>query len=148
MQTEQIISWEDFERDTRALADVLRKKGNWRALVAVARGGLVPASLIAQELKIRVIETLSVASYEERERGMASVLKGLSRTFAESYPNGQGVLVVDDLVDTGLTARVVRELMPEAHHAVVYAKPDGLPLADTYYKQVPQNTWLIFPWEG
>ena len=60
---------------------------------------------------------------------------------------GTGFLVVDDLVDTGKTARVVRDLMPKAHFATVYAKPMGRPLVDTYITEVSQDTWIFFPWD-
>jgi xanthine phosphoribosyltransferase len=57
------------------------------------------------------------------------------------------VLIVDDLVDTGKTARVVRDLLPDAHFATVYAKPMGRPLVDTFITEVSQDTWIYFPWD-
>ncbi len=57
------------------------------------------------------------------------------------------MLIVDDLVDTGKTARVVRDLMPKAHFATVYAKPMGRPLVDTFITEVSQDTWIFFPWD-
>src|SRR5262249_7546979 len=61
---------------------------------------------------------------------------------------GRGVLIVDDLVDTGKTARVVRDLLPDAHFATVYAKPMGRPLVDTFITEVSQDTWIVFPWDS
>ena len=60
---------------------------------------------------------------------------------------GKGVLVVDDLTDTGKTARVVREMLPNAHFATVYAKPAGVPTVDTFVTEVSQDTWIYFPWD-
>jgi xanthine phosphoribosyltransferase len=60
---------------------------------------------------------------------------------------GRGVLIVDDLVDTGKTARVVREILPEAHFATVYAKPAGRPMVDTFITEVSQDTWIYLPWD-
>ena len=57
------------------------------------------------------------------------------------------MLIVDDLVDTGATARLVRDLLPEAHVAAVYAKPQGRPLVDTFITEVSQDTWIFFPWD-
>jgi xanthine phosphoribosyltransferase len=57
------------------------------------------------------------------------------------------VLVIDDLVDTGNTARVVREMLPRCHYATVYAKPQGRPLVDTFITEVSQDTWIYFPWD-
>jgi len=55
---------------------------------------------------------------------------------------------MDDLVDTGRTAAVLRQLMPKAHFAAIYAKPLGRPLVDTYVTEVSQDTWIYFPWES
>ena len=60
---------------------------------------------------------------------------------------GKGLLIVDDLVDTGKTGRLVREMMPDAHFAAVYAKPQGKPLVDTFITEVSQDTWIYFPWD-
>ena len=46
-----------------------------------------------------------------------------------------------------LTARVVRDLMPKAHFATVYAKPMGRPLVDSFITEVSQDTWIFFPWD-
>jgi len=66
---------------------------------------------------------------------------------AEILARESGVLVVDDLVDTGATARIVRDLLPRAHFATVYAKPQGRPLVDTFITEVSQDTWIYFPWD-
>jgi len=55
--------------------------------------------------------------------------------------------IVDDLVDTGQTARVVRGILPRAHFATVYAKPMGRPMVDTFITEVSQDTWIYFPWD-
>ena len=60
---------------------------------------------------------------------------------------GQELSIVDDLVDTGATAKLVREMLPEAHFATVYAKPLGRPLVDTFITEVSQDTWIYFPWD-
>ena len=52
-----------------------------------------------------------------------------------------------DLVDTGSTARVVREMLPGAHFATVYAKPKGREMVDTFITEVSQDTWIFFPWD-
>ncbi len=61
--------------------------------------------------------------------------------------NGEGVLIVDDLVDTGKTLKVVKDLFPKAHIATVYAKPEGRPMTDTFITEVSQDTWIFFPWD-
>ncbi len=140
------MSWEHFHRDCRALAALLAPGRRFERLVAVTRGGLIPAGIVARELEIRVVETISVASYrDEREQGRLELLKDLTPAFTAD--GGAGLLVVDDLVDTGETARFLRERLPLAHLAAVYAKPQGKPLLDTFVQEVSQDTWIYFPWE-
>lgn len=140
------VSWEQFHRDARALAWRLAGAGPFQAVVAVTRGGLVPAAVVARELGIRVIETVCVASYDYDKQGQIQVLKSVGGAVSGEN-GGAGVLIVDDLVDTGATARVVRELLPKAHFAAVYAKPAGRPLVDTFVTEVSQDTWIYLPWD-
>lgn len=140
------VSWDQFHRDARALAWRLSAAGPFHAVVAVTRGGLVPAAVVARELGIRVVESVCVASYEYDKQGEIQVLKPISEAISKK-DGGQGVLIVDDLVDTGATARVVREMLPKAHFATVYAKPAGRPLVDTFITEVSQDTWIYLPWD-
>jgi xanthine phosphoribosyltransferase len=140
------VSWEQFHRDAKVLAWRLAGQGPFETIVAITRGGLVPAAIVARELDMRLIETLCVSSYEEdHAQGALTVLKHPHDRLLES--KGQNVLVIDDLVDTGSTARYVRELLPLCHIATVYAKPKGRDLADTYVTEVSQDTWIYFPWD-
>lgn len=140
------VSWDQFHRDARALAWRLSGAGPFRAVVAITRGGLVPAAIVARELGIRIVETVGVASYDYDKQGDIAVLKQVSPELIGD-DRGTGVLIVDDLVDTGATARVVREMMPKAHFATVYAKPSGRPLVDTFITEVSQDTWIYLPWD-
>lgn len=140
------VSWDQFHRDARALAWRLSTAGPFEAVVAITRGGLVPAAVVARELGIRVIETICVASYDYDKQGTISILKTVSEKVVGS-DKGAGVLIIDDLVDTGATARVVREILPKAHFATVYAKPLGRPLVDSFITEVSQDTWIYLPWD-
>src|SRR6059058_5044816 len=93
------VSWDQFHRDCRALTWRLNEVGPFKAVIAITRGGLVPAVIVA------------------------------------------------DLVDTGKTARLVRDMLPRAHFATVYAKPKGRPMVDTFITEVSQDTWIFFPWD-
>jgi xanthine phosphoribosyltransferase len=142
------VSWDQFHRDARALAWRLAEAGPFDALVCITRGGMVPAAVIARELGIRVIETVCIASYNHVTQSELKVLKPIAADIvARSGGRGKGVLVVDDLVDTGKTARLVRDLLPEAHYAAMYAKPLGRPQVDTFITEVSQDTWIFFPWD-
>lgn len=144
------VSWDQFHRDSRALAWRLADgKPKWEAIVCVTRGGLVPAAIIARELGIRLIETVCVASYHDyKEQGGLKVLKPIGQDIvALAGGGGKGVLVIDDLVDTGKTARLVREMVPQCHYATLYSKPEGRPQVDTFVTEVSQDTWIYFPWD-
>jgi xanthine phosphoribosyltransferase len=142
------VSWDQFHRDCRALAWRLDPLRPFRALVAVTRGGLVPAAIVARELDIRVIDSVSVVSYAHTTQKELKVLKGVSEAVtALGEGRGRSLLIIDDLVDTGQTAKIVRELLPEAHFAAVYAKPVGKPMVDTFITEVSQDTWIFFPWD-
>lgn len=134
------VSWDELHRTARALAWRLSELGPFEGVVAIARGGLVPAAIVARELEIRLVDTICVSTYDHKDMGDSQVLKSVSG-------KGEGWLIVDDLVDTGRTARIVRDMLPKAHFATVYAKPAGRPLVDTFVTEVSQDTWILFPWD-
>ncbi|HKM65050.1 MAG TPA: xanthine phosphoribosyltransferase [Acidisphaera sp.] len=136
------VTWDQLHRDAKALAWRLMEKGPFAGIVAITRGGLIPAAIVARELDIRVIESVSVLTYDEEAKGETAVVKPPT-----AAGDGAGWLIVDDLVDTGTTLRVVRGLLPRAHAACVYAKPAGRPMADTFITEVSQSTWILFPWD-
>lgn len=136
------VTWDQLHRDAKALAWRLLEKGPFTKIVGIARGGLVPAAIIARELDIRLVDTVCIATYQKREQtGGEEVLKGIEG-------DGEGLLVVDDLVDTGNTGKIVRSMLPKAHFATLYSKPAGRPLVDTYITEVSQDTWILFPWDS
>ncbi len=134
------VSWDQLHRDARALAWRLTEKGPWRGIVAITRGGLVPAAIVARELEVRLIDTVCIAIYDHQTEGKIEVLKRVAG-------DGTEMLIIDDLVDTGRTAQVVRDMLPKAHFATVYAKPAGRPMVDTFITEVSQDTWIHFPWD-
>ncbi|MEM7671200.1 MAG: xanthine phosphoribosyltransferase, partial [Pseudomonadota bacterium] len=141
------VSWEQMHRDSRALAWRLDGQGpingGWRAVVAITRGGMVPACVVARELNIRTVDTVAIKSYDHQNQGVPELLKAPDAAIGD----GDGTLVIDDLADTGRTLQVVRDLYPRAHFATVYAKPRGAPLVDTFITSVSQDTWIFFPWD-
>lgn len=141
------VAWDQFHRDARALAWRISGLGKkFHAIVCVTRGGLVPAAIISRELEIRLIETVCIASYHDyTSQGETVLLKGISEELKKD--GGEGVLIIDDLTDTGNTAKEVREMLPKAHLACVYAKPKGVAMVDTFVTEVSQDTWIYFPWD-
>jgi xanthine phosphoribosyltransferase len=143
------VSWDQFHRDARALAWRLADKGRFEAIVCITRGGLVPAAIVARELGLRLIECVCIASYRnETDQAALEVLKDIAPSVrAIGDGTGRGILVIDDLTDTGRTAGIVRQMLPKAHFATVYAKPLGSPVIDTFVTEVSQDTWIFFPWD-
>jgi len=141
------VSWDQLHRDARALAWRLQGEApdaGWRAVVAITRGGMAPAMIVARELDIRTVDTISVKSYNHQTQSAPEVIK---HPDMQLVADGAGVLIVDDLVDTGKTLEVVRAHMPRARVATVYAKPQGRDMVDTFVTEVSQDTWIFFPWD-
>lgn len=141
------VGWDELHRNAKALAWRLVELGPWKGLVAITRGGLVPAAIVARELDIRIVETVSVIGYHDDDSAPGQMKEARIIKHAANVGDGEGWLVVDDLVDTGRTAEILRKIMPKAHFAAVYAKPLGRPLVDTYITEVSQDTWIYFPWD-
>ncbi|QTA83988.1 Xanthine phosphoribosyltransferase [Desulfonema limicola] len=135
------ISWEQLHRDSKALAWRLVELQEWEGIIAITRGGLVPAAIIARELDIHMVDTVCISSYTWQAQGEINIIKPVDK-------DGDGWLLIDDLVDTGKTAAVVRNMIPRAHFATVYAKPAGRPVVDTFITEVSQETWILFPWDS
>ena len=136
------VSWEELHRNAKALAWRLNSSGPFKGIIAVTRGGLVPCAIVARELEVRVIDTICIASYDDRKQDNISIIKEVNL-----QDDGKGWLIIDDLVDTGETAKAVRKMIPKAHFATVYAKPSGRPMVDTFITEVSQDTWILFPWD-
>ena len=142
------ITWDEFERHTKALAARLKstnefKKGEYKGLLAIARGGLAPTSVLATELNIRNIETMCIVSYDDQDQQTeANIIKE-----ANIEGDGEGWLIIDDLVDSGKTFDIIRKRFPKALYVTVYAKPEGRPKTDVFMIEIPQETWIVLPWE-
>ncbi len=142
-----IISWPELHRDARYLSETLHAKGPWKGIIAITRGGLVPAALVARELDIRLIDTVCITSYGSSRSIAAEQVQGELQVLKSVPGDGSGFLLIDDLVDTGRTAQAVRAMLPKAHFATLYAKPAGRPIVDTFVKEFKQSNWIYFPWD-
>lgn len=141
MSEKYVVTWDMFQMHARKLAERLLPASQWKGIIAVSRGGLFPAAVLARELGLRHVETVCIASYHDHtEQGELKVLH-------RAEGDGEGFIVVDDLVDTGNTARAIREMYPKAKFVTVFAKPAGAPLVDDYVIDIPQNTWIEQPWD-
>lgn len=142
-----IISWPELHRDARFLSEMLHAMGPWKGIIAITRGGLVPAALVARELDIRLIDTVCITSYGSSQSAAQEKVQGELQVVKSVEGDGAGFLLIDDLVDTGRTAQAVRAMLPRAHFATLYAKPAGRPIVDTFVKEFKQSKWIYFPWD-
>lgn len=142
MSEKYVVTWDMFQMHARKLAERLLPATQWKGIIAVSRGGLFPAAVLARELGLRHVDTVCISSYDHNKQGELKVLHA-----AEVENGGEGFIVVDDLVDTGNTARAIHELYPNARFVTVFAKPAGESLVDDFVVEIPQNTWIEQPWD-
>lgn len=138
------VSWDEIHRDSVALVEKLRAEFAVlpAKILAVTRGGLVPASIIAHSLGIKDIETIGLESHDGQKRGDRVILSKIAHPgFMDD------ALVIDDLVDTGKTLAFLRPLTENCVFATLYAKPMGEPYTDCFMRSFSQETWVDFPWE-
>ncbi|HBN21687.1 MAG TPA: xanthine phosphoribosyltransferase [Holosporales bacterium] len=137
------ISWEDVAKNSKDLAEKLKDQGPFEGIVAVARGGYIPAVIVAHELNIKKIVSFSLYSYDDAKKK-----QGEFDVYSKFEDLEGRWLVIDELVDSGKTLAKIRESLPKSVFAVVYAKPAGTESTDFYAKAVPQDTWVVLPWEN
>lgn len=142
----EIVSWAEVHKDSRLLARELHAKHQFKGIIAITRGGLIPAAIMARELGLKLIETICCEAYRDDAAALNDSPVNVMKE-ATMAGDGEGWLLIDDLVDTGTTAKVVREMLPKAYFVTLYAKPQGKPLVDSFVKEVPQETWVFFPWD-
>lgn len=136
------LSWDEFQAQAVKLAALINATGRkYDVLVAITRGGMFPAGIIARELDIRLIDTFCMYRYKGQSTTQETILKQ-----ASDYP-GKSVLVVDDLADKGKTIETVRQHLPGATVATLFVKPLGKPMVDLFAEEVPESTWVRFPWD-
>ncbi len=140
MSNKFVITWDNMQMYCRQLAARQMPAEQWKGIIGVSRGGLVPAAILARELGIRYVDTICISSYDHSHQRDMSVLKAVEG-------DGEGFLIVDDLVDSGNTARQIREMYPKAKFVTVCAKPAGAELVDEYIVDIPQDTWIEQPWD-
>lgn len=135
-----ILTWGDIELQTNDLAEQL-KYSRFDGIIAVTKGGMIPAALLAKKLGIDLIETVCIKSYTaDNNREQIELIK------MTPYPE-RNWLIVDDLVDSGNSFRYLRKYLPNSMYAVLYAKPHGMSHTDYYSMEMAQEEWLVFPWE-
>lgn len=142
MTEKMYISWDEFHQHTKELCKKIKSYGNYNKIVAVSRGGLIPAGIIAYELDIRNNEAINFSSYDNDEQRKAEDVEFEAHIGVVD----EKTLVVDDLADSGRTLQVLKRYYPQATFVTVYAKKQGAPEVDIYAKDIPDK-WIVFPWD-
>ncbi|WP_343192353.1 xanthine phosphoribosyltransferase [Buchnera aphidicola (Formosaphis micheliae)] len=140
MSKKYIVTWDMLQIHARKLAKKLLSVKKWKGIIAVSRGGLIPSALLARELSIRFVDTICISSYDYDNLRDMKIIK-------QAAGNGKDIIVVDDLVDTGGTAKIIREIYPKAYFVTIFAKPIGRSFVNDYIIDIPQNIWIEQPWD-
>ena len=136
------ISWDEFHQDVKTLCAKIKASGNYDKIVAVSRGGLIPAGIAAYELGIRQTAVVNAATYIDGEHKQIESIDGSEQAGATN----DKTLIIDGLADSGQTLRLLRQCFPQAKSAVVYVKPKGSSTAD-FFARALQDKWGVFPWD-
>lgn len=116
-------------------------------ILAIGRGGLIPAAMMAYRLGIELLSVTSVGYDEHRQRLKRPVINWPASMLPMLNNMGPQLLVIDELVDSGSTLMAVKEMLPHAQTAVLYLKPCTKFEPDFYGAEIDSKTWVVFPWE-
>ncbi len=146
----EVLTWERFGVASRQLAQQIADSGFAAEIViAVARGGLLPAGALAYALGTKAAGTLNVEFYSDIEETLPDpvVLEPMLDTAAI---RGKRLLVVDDVADSGRTLALVMDMMKQhgadARSAVLYTKPRSILTPDYSWRDT--ELWITFPWSA
>jgi hypothetical protein len=145
------LSWQDVDKMITGMLSRLQPF-NFDMVIAITRGGIVPAAIIAERLAIQQVLVASVAFYEDEEHDLDWPV--FMQFPDDSLLRGQHALIVDDIWDRGKQIMSVTERVKYAggrsHSVVLHYKPhrsqfpDKAP--DLYGAQT--EDWIIYPWDA
>ena len=141
----RLISWRDLGLLTKALVDKVKKGERPDVVVGIARGGLIPAMVIADRLRAP-LDIINIKSY--RALGVKGVLKVYDVMYEDVAD--KKVLIVDDVADTGETFLFVSEhMMKKGAKSVmlasIFLKPWSRVRPNYFVEETDE--WIVFPWE-
>lgn len=141
-----VPSWEEVYALLAEVANRIRLNYRPEVVVGVARGGLIPARIIADLLDISTIGSIGVTFYEDVGQPMRNPIITQPLNVTVLY---KCILLVDDIVDTGkslaLVASKIRRRAAELRTATIYRKPSACVVPDYFAEET--DVWVVFPWE-
>lgn len=147
----KLVSWEEIVEWSRGLAGIIKRSG-WRpdVIIAIARGGYVPARLLCDFLGIENL--LSIQSQHWTEAAKAEERAILRFPYRVDL-GGMRALLVDDIVDTGETMIVAEKHIRDNWSpsdlrtaALQWISPIAKMRPDYYYIEVKEWVWFQYPW--
>lgn len=149
-----LVSWEGYDEKMMRLKEIIDESGwEFDQIVCIARGGLL-VGLRLSHLMNKPLAVISASSYEgenEMERGKLSISISIAMTTASL---GKRILLLDDLVDSGLTLMQVQKTILDKHTeveeirtGVIWNKPRSEYIPDYIVESVTNNTWIYQPFE-
>ncbi len=114
-------------------------------IIAISRGGLPIATIIAHYFNMRDICIIQISHYDEnREQIRLDMdVSGVNL----KHPDLYNILIVDDIVDTGDTFRLVKQVLPKARYFSFCVKEGSKHLPNYKCMIVKDDSWVVFPWE-
>jgi hypoxanthine phosphoribosyltransferase len=144
----EILRWEPFGEATRSLAQQIKDSGYRPSIIlAIARGGLLPAGALAYALGAKNVFMISVEFYTgvDERLDFPVMLPPLLNAVDIA---GAHVLIVDDVADTGATLQLVKDFcathVAEVRCAVIYEKPRSVVKCEYVWRRT--DRWVNFPW--
>ncbi len=142
MTNKLYISWNEFHQDVKNLAQKIKEHGHFNRIIAVSRGGLIPAGILSYELDIRQCDSVNIQTYDATQQRAADDIVVDNKLEAADTQT----LIVDDLSDSGQTFQILQKLFPNACRVAVYAKPNGKKDTNIFARTLPDQ-WVVFPWD-
>ena len=148
LETKEVLTWEGFGTASRDLAQMIVDSDfTPDIIIAVARGGLLPAGALSYAMGVKLSDAVNVEFYTDVHETLPDPVLLAPMLDTESI-SGKKVLVVDDVVDSGRTLALVLELLSghgaQCRSAVVYEKPQSEVKPDYAWKTTDE--WIVFPW--